>query len=235
MQSLYLINPPPDLHEGPWIANMLQSSAEYGNHGPIYEYQLWHPIRHAATSGAQLTFDKDNIFNKSVFYPVGLSIIDLGQHLLYEDNENNCTEKTSWMKDETIVVVVPKYFDQWYACYFRESDFVRNNLQPTGTKWDDLCNFKGRPYLVDTTDRTIVINSDLTTQIVAESLSLIQYRKFLVVNRGVEELILVVHYFWSQNDSDAFKLFTLNQTEKTWVEISQLGDRVVFLGNSSNS
>ncbi|RHN66551.1 hypothetical protein MtrunA17_Chr3g0092331 [Medicago truncatula] len=111
--------------------------------------------------------------------------------------------------------------------------------------FDDVCVFNGQPIAVDGTGRTVTVEPDLSLELVAEAV-FDGGKKFLVESDG--ELLLVDKYFSSLNDYDVidvddddyfgivmgrdvrFDVFRLDEREKKWVEVRNLGDRVLFLG-----
>jgi hypothetical protein len=91
----------------------------------------------------------------------------------------------------------------------------------------NVCVFKGRPCVVDKTGRTVMIGPDLTTHLIAEPVFGGQ-NKFLVESSEFE-LLLVDRYeglnvVW-------IDVFKLDEMEKKWIKLTDLGDRVLFLGN----
>ncbi|XP_073224266.1 F-box protein SKIP23-like [Cicer arietinum] len=119
--------------------------------------------------------------------------------------------------------------------------------------FDDVCVFKGRPIAVDNIGRTVSVGPDLSLDLVAEAVFGGDI-KFLVESDG--ELLLVDKYlscfcgdrFLEDDDnvphdgSDEFyheigmeravrfDVYRLHEEEKKWVEVTDLGDRVLFLG-----
>jgi hypothetical protein len=99
------------------------------------------------------------------------------------------------------------------------------------TKFGDICLFKGRPYAVDKTGKTIMVGLDSSVQLVAEPLVGGGNMKFLVESEG--DLLLADIYEClciDLNEPVRINLFKLNEKEKKWVKLSSLGDMVLFLG-----
>jgi len=99
-----------------------------------------------------------------------------------------------------------------------------------------LCVFKGRPYAVDNTGRTITVGlgpDDSTVQLVAQSLVGGGVIKFLVESKG--DLLLADAYDRKFDDDDIKRVridvYKLNVKEKKWAKLANLGDRVLFLGS----
>lgn len=105
----------------------------------------------------------------------------------------------------------------------------------------DICVFKGRPCAVDSTGRTVMIRLDSSVYLVAKPV-FGGDKKLLVECEG--GLLLVDKYSPSESDTVVaefyrvedglvramrFKLFKLEEEEKRWVELTSLGDNVLFL------
>jgi hypothetical protein len=121
--------------------------------------------------------------------------------------------------------------------------------------YTDVCVFNGRPIAVDRTGLTGVVGPDFSLDLVAEAV-FGGGRKLLVESDG--ELLLVdkyshrigqfrLHEKYGQNASDLwgfnegvyeigiergarFDVFRLDENQKKWVKLTNLGDRVLFLG-----
>jgi hypothetical protein len=112
--------------------------------------------------------------------------------------------------------------------------------------YTDVCVFNGRPIAVDIIGRTVAVGPDLSLHLVAKPVS-VENRKLLVESDG--ELLLVdmylkpdstkcnmhvdgdgVYEFEIESDVVRFVVFRLDEKEKKWVELTNLGDRVLFLG-----
>ncbi|RVW96707.1 F-box protein SKIP23 [Vitis vinifera] len=102
---------------------------------------------------------------------------------------------------------------------------------------DDLIFFNGEFYAVDNTGRTVVvaIGSPPVLSLIADSV-IGGNKKSLVESNG--ELLMVNTYFDQgihgiMNRAVRFKVFKLNQIGHMWVEVENLGDRILFLGEKS--
>ncbi|MCH92769.1 F-box protein [Trifolium medium] len=103
------------------------------------------------------------------------------------------------------------------------------------TNLGDICLFKGQPYAVDDSGRTIRVGPDNSSvQLVAEPLvDGGGLRKLLVESEG--DLLLAdihdrLYIDFPCHDPIRIDLFKLNEKEKKWVKLTNLGDRVLFLG-----
>ncbi|MCI03988.1 F-box family protein, partial [Trifolium medium] len=105
--------------------------------------------------------------------------------------------------------------------------------------YDDVCVFNGRPIAVDNNGQTVAVRPDLCLDLVAEAV-FGGDKKFLVESDG--ELLLVDKYLSNcilnadgvneigMERVVRFDVFRLDEKEKKWVEVRNLGDRVLFLG-----
>ena len=96
----------------------------------------------------------------------------------------------------------------------------------------DICVFKGRPYAVDKTGRTVTVGlgpDESTVQLVAQSLVGGGQTKFLVESDG-DLLLADFSHRWYDNHYK-INVFKLNEEEKKWVKLANLGDIVLFLGS----
>jgi len=91
------------------------------------------------------------------------------------------------------------------------------------------CAFKGRPCVVDSTNRTVMIGPDMSIHLMADPVSGGR-RKFLVASNEFQ-LLLVICY----TNGDCFTVwidvFRLDEKEKKWVKLTNLGDMILFLGD----
>jgi hypothetical protein len=97
----------------------------------------------------------------------------------------------------------------------------------------DICVFKGQPYVVDKTGRTVTVGPvDSTVRLVAESLVGGGDIKFLVESKGDLLLIDVCdRRFDDDRECARIDVFKPNIKEKKWVKLANLGDIVLFLGS----
>lgn len=115
--------------------------------------------------------------------------------------------------------------------------------------YDDVIFREGKLYAVDNSGRTVLVNYvDLSVKVVANSV-FGGDKKFLVDSNG--ELLLVDMYLSNgpENNMDfdewfefydcymnertlKFKVFRLDENAGTWIEVTGLGDRMLFLGEN---
>jgi hypothetical protein len=95
----------------------------------------------------------------------------------------------------------------------------------------DIRVFKGQPYVVDKTGWTVTVGQDgSNVQLVAVSLVGGGDIKFLVESDG--DLLLADVYDRKFKDREHVRIdvFKLNEKEKKWMKLANIGDRVFFLG-----
>lgn len=211
--SLYLLRPHQEGPRQPWLINM----SEDGNLN-----QLWHPIV------PHFRFDH----HLEMINFMELPVISLGHHLVLHDNQNLFMEKVAaatWQGDDHFVII--PLFDLEACAWYSHSE-SRFHITILESKCDDICVFKGRPCLVYKTGMTIMFNPDMSLELMAASVDLsgIISTKHLVVSQD-KELLLVCHYFAGCSDR-AFGVFSLDENERIWVELNNLGDPVIFLGDN---
>jgi hypothetical protein len=90
-----------------------------------------------------------------------------------------------------------------------------------------MCVFKGRLCATDVVGRTVIIGPDSTIQLLANPV-FGGAKKFLVESEC--ELFLVDRYLSNGDDDVRIDVFRLDEKEKKWVRLTDLGDRVLFLG-----
>ncbi|XP_057494840.1 F-box protein SKIP23-like [Actinidia eriantha] len=119
--------------------------------------------------------------------------------------------------------------------------------------YDDVILFDGQFYAVDNTGRTVVVNVDSSSIVNLVANSVFDGdKKGLVESCG--ELLLVDAYLSSGPEDDfgfdegfeyyeefdcymsertvRFKVFRLDRSEEKWVEVDNLGERMLFLGDN---
>jgi hypothetical protein len=114
--------------------------------------------------------------------------------------------------------------------------------------FDDVIVYKGRFYAVDNTGRTVVVAMDTNLGLVGNPV-FGGDKKYLVESKG--DLLLVDMYLSIDSDEGLsighdvvqdlvqymsertvwFKVFKLNEEGKCWIEVNDLEDRVLFLGD----
>lgn len=92
----------------------------------------------------------------------------------------------------------------------------------------DMCVFKGRPCVADNNGHTVMIGPDSSVHLLANAV-FGGYIKFLV--KSEHELLLVDCNGIDAGDDDvSIDVLRLDEKEKKWVKLTNLGDRVLFLG-----
>lgn len=97
----------------------------------------------------------------------------------------------------------------------------------------DICIFKGRPCVTYETGRTVMIGSDLSTHLVAEPVFGRDVDSDIKITVENESELLLVRKYNDYYDGDVrvrIDLFRLDEKEKKWVKLANLGDRVLLWG-----
>ncbi|XP_058762308.1 F-box protein SKIP23-like [Vicia villosa] len=90
-----------------------------------------------------------------------------------------------------------------------------------------MCIFKGRPCLTDYTGQTVMIGSDLSVHLVAKPVSGFDFHgDIYIMVENESELLLVQKY----DKYEPIDVFRLDQKEKRWLKLENLGDMILFLG-----
>lgn len=125
-----------------------------------------------------------------------LPVLDLGPELVLNNQlyiENVVV--TTWQGEEPFVLLISRLSRT--LTRFGSDELSR--MIPfilTETPCNDVCVFKGRPYVVDRTGQTIVVGSDLRVHLVVKWVSG-GCKKFLVESEG--ELLLLDKYLFSKS------------------------------------
>ncbi|PNY10240.1 F-box family protein [Trifolium pratense] len=240
-RSIFLITPPPNQQTlNPWLIKI----------GPDSNNQthLWHPL----SRDTQFPLHYPIIdFNQ-------LSVQDLGHEFVIGNfpsrrpfyiNRNNSL-------DPGKVVVCDTWHNGINGCsllltihhatgdlaIFRTGD-ERWTLIPSISEfcYSDVCVFNGRPMAIDMFGQIVEVRPDLSLDLVMES-GFGEEKKFLVESDG--ELLLVSgHLSYDCDDTVLdddgegiydgavqFDVFRLDEKEKKWLHVKNLGNRVLFLG-----
>ncbi|GAU12648.1 hypothetical protein TSUD_121400 [Trifolium subterraneum] len=242
-RTLFLITPPPN-HQtlNPWLIKIGPDSQNNRIH-------LWHPL--SRDTKFPFRFPHVIDFNQ-------LSLLNLGQEFVIGDfpSQSSPLSHTSIYMEKVVVFDS----DTWHngknryalltidvsgkLAIFRCGDERWTIIPEMPSPFDDVCVFKGQPIAVDSVGRAFIVGPDFRLEMVAEGI-LGGDMKFLVESDG--ELLLVDKYlscvenFMLEGDGEgmyeigaerAVKLnvFRLDEKEKKWVVVRNLGDRVLFLG-----
>ncbi|XVE93930.1 hypothetical protein REPUB_Repub01dG0236500 [Reevesia pubescens] len=137
---------------------------------------------------------------------------------------------------------------------FKSSDKKWTIIQDMPSPYDDVILYKGNFYAVDNTGRTVLVGLDFEISVIGMPV-FGGDKKFLVESKG--ELLLVDMYlsieaeegscswaglgfveeyfenlaFYMNERTVRFKVFKLDEGSKEWVEVKNLDDRVLFLGD----
>jgi hypothetical protein len=223
-RSLYLVKPPPQQQEQqtlipPWLIRVAQNSTGKTklSQSPLLPFDL--------PSTFQFSLD----LNK---FPV----LRLGTDFIIDFNKGPFPY--IYMYPKKVLAVTPLilaillYND--HLVLLRCGDECWTDMLSSIV---DICIFKGRIYAVEEdSGKTVTIRpEDLSVQLVADEACIGGDIQFLVESEG--ELLLVDITVDNLCSDSHFKnaltidVFMLDEKEKEWVELTSLGDRVLFFGN----
>ncbi|GAU12095.1 hypothetical protein TSUD_00610 [Trifolium subterraneum] len=207
----------------PWLIKISKNSNG--------ETQLVHPL-HDNLNIYRFPYDLD--FNK-------LSVVHLGNHFVMHDYREGSTniQKAGFGKKVVAVTCHGKKPLALFTLNFEGHPVLFNCRKERwtvitymSTLFQDICVFKERFCAVNKIGLTVAFGP-YYTDLVAENVDG-GYMKFLVESEG--ELFLVDiydrHCFgFPGEDGLRLNVFRLDEKEKRWVKVTNLGDRVLFLGN----
>lgn len=246
-RTLFLITPPSHQTLRPWLIKIGQDSRG--------RTHLWHPLsRDPPISLLPHVLD----FNHLRVSDLGPEFV-LGHSPPLSPNTSLYMEKVvaaTWQgKQQGPDFALLTIHVSGKLALFRSGDDRWTVIPDMPAPYDDVCIFRGRPCAVDGTGRTVAVRPDSTVELVAEPV-FGGDKKLLVESNG--ELLLVDKYlssdcfcsvFEDDDDDDGddyydgeiygvgweravrFDVFRLEEKEKRWVELTSLGDRVLFLGD----
>ncbi|XP_045819210.1 putative F-box protein At5g60060 isoform X2 [Trifolium pratense] len=162
-----------------------------------------------------------------------ISIVDLGQVFVFQPSD-------SLQYDPYDKVVAATYpgeqqphivtYDYWREpCMFRPGDDGWMKIPKLSScSLGDICNFKGRTCVLHKEEdraETFMVGPELSVDLVAAELLCVGQSRLCVVE---SELLLVDT---SSCDYDvSIDVYRLDEKKRKWVELTNLGDRVLFLG-----
>jgi hypothetical protein len=242
---LLLIKPPPHKHDQetlqPWLIRISKNS-----HGKT---QLFHPLRpHDSKSPYSFPYVLD--FNK-------LSAVHLGNRFVVHNYRKDPTIQQSRKQRLYSKLIgrlpIPYGFGKKVVAVTcpREKPLALGTLSHNGRPilfhcrkecwirvpcmlkyFQDICVFRKRFFVVNKIGRTIAFGPDYSEQLATGYVDGGEM-KFLVESEG--ELLLVdiydPHCCWFPGENGLrLNLFRLDEKEKRWVKLTNLGDRVLFFG-----
>ncbi|AES58690.2 hypothetical protein MtrunA17_Chr1g0146401 [Medicago truncatula] len=229
--GFFLIKPPQvGRHRRPWLFRITQNSTgKIQFHDPLLRRGLH-------SSSDPVFFD----FNK-------FSLLHLATNFICIDEQMKLPISLTDMsfRNPTKAIAVTSHGNKpiilgTFACsrgcpvVFKCGDENWKAIPNMSAYFGDICVFKGRPYAVDNTGRTVTVElgpEDSTVQLVAQSLVGGGDIKFLVESDS--DLLLADVYqrrFDAPDEHIRINVFKLNEKEKKWVKLANIGDRVLFLG-----
>ncbi|PNX79979.1 F-box family protein [Trifolium pratense] len=245
-RNVFLITPPPNqkqtLH--PWLIKIGPDSKQ--------QTHLWHPL----SRDKKLPFHFHDVidFNQHRVIHLGTEFVfgDLPSSL-YRNNIEKIVvfDADTWHigKGKVSYSVLLTIHVSGKLAICRCGDERWTVIPGMATPYDDVCVFNGRPFAVDSNGQTVAVGLDLSLEFVAEPV-FGGNKKFLVESNG--ELLLVDKYMISvqhegflddhgdgvgnyeigfgRKRAVKFDVFRLDSMRKKWVEVRNLKDRVLVLG-----
>ncbi|KAK2391822.1 F-box protein SKIP23 [Trifolium repens] len=236
---IFLINPPPNQQQtlNPWLIKIGPDS-----HGHT---SLWNPL--SPDNQLRLRFQLPRHFDFNQ-----LSVFKLGHEFVIGDFPSLIKKVVAYDtlhsgNDRCSVLLAIHLVGK--LAIFRSGVELWTIVQPKmpPERYTDVCVFNGRPIAVISTGRTVVVGPDLSLDLVAEAVfgggtkllvesdgELLLVDKYTVNVRGDTPFILAAgdgnHYGIIIKRAVRFDVFRLDENEKKWVKLTNLGDRVLFLG-----
>ncbi|KAL2512530.1 F-box protein SKIP23 [Abeliophyllum distichum] len=184
------------------------------------------------------------------FSPLASSIGEAGN--LYMEKVAVCMNFSGSEKDGFVLLTIHV---SGKLVIYKSGDKKWTVINDLPSPYDDVIFREGRFYAVDTTGRAVVVNLDdgdsPNVSVIAHSVSGGD-KKFLVDSFG--DLLLVDKYLTVGPEDDLgynegfefyeefdcymsertvkFKVFRLDENAEKWVEVNNLGDRLLFLGDN---
>ncbi|AES69472.1 putative F-box domain-containing protein [Medicago truncatula] len=221
-RSIFLIKqqPPPQQQTliRPWLVRITQNSSG--------KTKLNCPLTHISHLSSSTSFHLPRLidFNK-------LSVLHLGTDFITDEFTSNSVllpQKVISIGKHSLVLGILKNCTP-QLMLFRCGNEPWEWIYDISTTSGDICVFKGQCYAVDKFGRTVMIGPDSTVQLVAEHVVHGGDRKLLVESDG--ELLLVDIY---ESLHFNIKVFRFHEKEKKWVNLMNLGDRVLFFGKGTS-
>ncbi|KEH34029.1 F-box SKIP23-like protein [Medicago truncatula] len=229
-RSILLITPPNQTLHPPWLIKIGPDSRD--------KTRLWYPL----SLDYQLYLQLPQLIDFKEYH-----IIHLGDEFVIGNFPSDYFS-VDFMKKVLVYRTLHSYAlltinVSGKLAIFRSGDEHWTIIMPEelSSPYSDVCLFKGRPIAVDFSGRTVAVGPDLGLDLVAESVGVFGGDKKLLVDSN-GELLLVHKYvnsvencffnvfaFYEIGDV-RFQVFNLDEKEKKWVEVRNLGDRVLFWG-----
>jgi hypothetical protein len=191
---------------------------------------LWHPL----DLTRNLPF---NYPHKVVFDINYISIVDLGHVFLLSDSMLEASDSfqnhpypyfypvvaATYPGEQQPLIVT---LDDWcMPLMIRPGDDRRMQIPNVLERaFEDVCNFKGRLCMTDHKSQTVMVGSDLSIDFVTELLD-----PDILRLCSVESELLLVNRVYVEAGV-RIDVYRLDEKQKKWVKLSNLGDRVLFLG-----
>ncbi|XP_058752487.1 F-box protein SKIP23-like [Vicia villosa] len=232
--SIFLIKPPATPNQQtlyrPWLVRICRTSTG--------KFNLCHPLsRHRfniPSDSRVLDFSQLSVFNIQEVYIRGVS---------YQNSSTigfcHFDRSVATFQREHILEIVTTDRNSGEMVMFHRRGNGLTKIPNVAPYYQGMCIFKGRPCLTDDTGRTVMIGSDLSVHLVAEPVSGDDLDGLIYIMVENESELLLVHNYEDDYESDddydkydePIDVFRLDQKEKKWLKLENLGDTVLFLGH----
>ncbi|XP_058762299.1 F-box protein SKIP23-like [Vicia villosa] len=233
--SIFLIKPPTTSNQQtlyrPWLVRISPTSTgKFKSCHPILPHSLIIP-----SYPRVLDFSQLSVFNIGHMYIQGITQYPYLSTIAYHQYDKSVAA----FQGGRPLDILTRRNDSRELMMFRCGDDHWTKINNVAESRRDICIFKGRPCVTDETGRTVMIGSDLSVHLVAEPVFDGDGDINIIVENESE--LLLIHKY-EDDDYDGYDddydgdepvridVFRLNQTEKKWVKLANLGDRVLFLG-----
>ncbi|XP_058752482.1 F-box protein SKIP23-like [Vicia villosa] len=230
--SIFLIKPPATPNQQtlyrPWLLRISPTSS--GKVNFLHPFLLDTPIQFSLLNFNQLSvYELGHIYIHGILYPNSSTV----KYRPYD-------RYVATFQGEQLLDIVTLDIYSGEVAMFCCGDNRWTKLSSVATFYQDICIFKGRPCVTDRTGRTLMIRSDLSVHLVVESVFGADDCGVVYIMVENESELLLVHKYkdypdgnYNHYDDDEllrFDVFRLDQREKKWLKLENLGDMVLFLG-----
>ncbi|XP_058752454.1 F-box protein SKIP23-like [Vicia villosa] len=230
---IFLIKPPATPNQQslyrPWLVRISPTSSG--------KFNLWHPlgvhyITQLPSDLRVLDFNQLSVFNIEEIYIRGESYPNSSTTRFYHYDRSLAT-----FQREQILDIVTSHRNSKEMVMFRCGGNGLTKIPNVSSFYQGMCIFKGRPCVTYQNGRTVMIGSDLSVDLVAEPVFGDELNGDIYIMVENESELLLVHNYEEDYDSDddydeyePIDVFRLDQKEKKWLKLENLGDTVLFLG-----
>ncbi|XP_058762301.1 F-box protein SKIP23-like [Vicia villosa] len=220
--NIFILKPPTTPNQQtlyrPWLVRISPTSSG--------KFNLWHPL---SRNSLNIPYDSSvlDISQLSVFDIA--QMYDLSTPVAVFHGEEFMGSVATFQGEEILDIVTQGYSGEMVM--LRHGDDSWKQIPNEAHFYHDICIFKGRPCLADGTGRTVMIGSNLSVHLVAEPVyGGYLYGDIKIMVEYESELLLVHKQGYHHRGDLRIDVFRVDQKEKKWLRLANLGDTVVFFG-----